>query len=307
MTEFDVVVVGGGAAGLSSAMMLGRARRTVAVVDAGEPRNAPASHLHGFLSRDGMDPAELLRTGRQEVASYGGEILSQNVQDITKVAEEHFEVQLSDGQSISARAIVMATGVHDELPEIRGLRERWGQDVHFCPYCHGYEVSGQALGVIGGEDRMYSVRQAQLIRQWSEDVVFFPNKIVLTPEERRIFDARGVQIAEGEVTEIVSDANGVRSVERDGNPSISRDALFVGPLFVPSGGLLASLGCDVDEQGWVITDRTGKTSVDGVWAAGNIVDPTAQLINAAAAGSAAAIAMNNQYLVPSDTRKALEN
>lgn len=304
MTEYDVVVVGGGAAGLSAALVLGRARRRVVVVDAGEPRNAPASHLHGFLSRDGMDPAALLAAGREEVAGYGGEFLVGRAVGIERVEGTRFAVDLADGGQLHARAVVVATGLRDEVPEIPGLRQQWGRDVHLCPYCHGYEVRDSALGVIGGEDREFSVRQALLIPQWSGDVVFFPHRIDLEDHERELLEARGVRIVDGEVTRIVSDENGVRGVELAEGPVVDRAALFVAPRFVPSDDLLTALGCELDDQGWVATDRTGRTSIDGVWASGNVADHTAQLINAAAAGSAAAIALNNTYLAAADVENA---
>jgi len=307
MAEYDAVVVGGGAAGLSAALVLGRARRRVVVVDAGEPRNAPAAHLHGFLSRDGMDPAELLATGRREVVGYGGELLAGRAVGIERLEGARFAVRLADGRQLHARAVVVATGLHDELPEIPGLRQRWGQDVHVCPYCHGYEVRDSALGVIGGEDRAFSLRQALLIPQWSDDVVFFPHRIDLEDHERELLEARGVRIVDGDVTHIVSDEHGVRGVELAGGPMVSRTALFVGPRVVPSDDLLTALGCELNAEGWVATDRTGRTSIDGVWAPGNVADHTAQLINAAAAGSAAAIALNNSYLVAADVEKALDD
>jgi thioredoxin reductase (NADPH) len=307
MAEYDVVVVGGGVAGLSAAMMLGRSRRRVVVVDAGEPRNAPAAHLHGFLSRDGMDPAELLSTSRREVVGYGGELLAGRAVGIDRLDGARFAVRLAEGGRLDARAVVVATGLRDELPEIPGLRQRWGQDVNFCPYCHGYEVRDSALGVIGGEDRTFSLRQAQLIRQWSDDVVFFPHRIDLEAHEREPLVARGVRIVEGDVTRIVSDETGVRGVEVAGGPMVSRTALFVGPRFVSSDELLTALGCELDDEGRVAVDRTGRTSIEGVWAPGNVVDHTAQLINAAAAGSAAAVALNNQYLVAADVEKALND
>lgn len=307
MAEYDVVVIGGGAAGLSAALVLGRARRQVVVVDAGEPRNAPASHLHGFLSRDGMDPAELLATGRREVAGYGGGFLAGRAVGIECLEETRFVVRLADGAQLLTRAVVVATGLRDELPDVPGLRQRWGQDVHFCPYCHGYEVRDSALGVIGGEDRAFSLRQALLIPQWSDDVVFFPHRIDLEDHERELLEARGVRIVDGEVTRIVSDENGVRGVELGEGPMVNRTALFVAPRFVSSDDLLTALGCELDDEGGIATDRTGRTSVDGVWAPGNVADRTAQLINAAAAGSAAAIALNNNYLVAADVEKALRD
>jgi thioredoxin reductase (NADPH) len=254
-----------------------------------------------------MDPAELLSTARREVVGYGGELLAGRAVGIDRLDGARFAVRLAEGGRLGARAVVVATGLRDELPEIPGLRPRWGQDVHFCPYCHGYEVRDSALGVIGGEDRPFSLRQAQLIRQWSDDVVFFPHRIDLEAHEREQLVARGVRIVDGEVTRIVSDETGVRGVELAEGPMVRRTALFVGPRFVPSDELLTALGCELNDEGWVATDRTGRTSIDGVWAPGNVVDHTAQLINAAAAGSAAAIALNNHYLVAADVEKALND
>jgi thioredoxin reductase (NADPH) len=307
MAEYDVVVVGGGVAGLSAALVLGRARRRVVVVDAGEPRNAQSAHLHGFLSRDGMNPAELLSTARGEVAGYGVELLAGRAVGIDRLDGALFAVRLADGARLTARAVVVATGLRDALPDIPGLRPRWGKDVQVCPYCHGDEVRDSALGVIGGEDRQFSLRQAQLIRQWSDDLVFFPHKIDLQAHEREQLVARGVRIVDGAVTRIVSDETGVRGVEVAEGPMVRRTALFVAPRYIPSDELLTALGCEVNDDGWVATDRTGRTSIDGVWAPGNVADPTAQLINAAAAGSAAAIALNNQYLVVADIEKALNS
>ncbi len=174
---FDVLVVGGGAAGLNAALVLGRARRRVAVVDAGAPRNAPAARMQGFLSRDGMPPAELLAMGRAEVAGYGVELIEEQVVGI----EAGFSVRLAGGRVLLARRILLATGVRDELPEIPGVRDRWGRDLLHCPYCHGWEVRDQPLGVLGTAPG--SVQHALLVRQWSDDVVFFAHTLEVSLDE----------------------------------------------------------------------------------------------------------------------------
>jgi thioredoxin reductase len=297
---YDVVIVGGGAAGLSAALVLGRARRRVAVIDAGAPRNAPAAHMQGFLSRDGMPPAELLAAGRAEVTGYGVRI----VEDRVVAVEPGFSVRLAGGQVLRARRILAATGVGDELPDIPGLRERWGRDLLHCPYCHGWEVRDHPLGVLGTNTG--SVLHAQLVRQWSDDVVYFAHSHEPTPTEVAELDARGIRIVRGEVARIVVENDHVTGVELVDGPVIARAAVFVRPINTPHpDGLLAALGCDVDEAGFAIVDHTGRTSTAGVWAAGNVVDPRAQVITAAGAGSAAAIAINAD-LVQDDIALAID-
>ncbi|MEU4744476.1 NAD(P)/FAD-dependent oxidoreductase, partial [Actinosynnema sp. NPDC023658] len=167
---YDVVVVGGGAAGLNGALMLARSRRSVVVVDAGAPRNAPADGVHGLLARDGMPPAELLERGRAEVRSYGGHVVTGEVETVTREGDR-FVVALADGRTVRARRVLVTTGLVDELPDVPGLRERWGRDVVHCPYCHGYEVRDQAIGVLASGPM--SMHQALLFRQLSADVTFF--------------------------------------------------------------------------------------------------------------------------------------
>lgn len=302
--EYDVVVVGGGAAGLTAAIYLARSLRRVVVVDAGEPRNVPAAHVHGFLSRDGTPPADLLAAGRVEVLGYGGEVIKDRVLGIEHGGEHGFLVRLVGGAELTARGVLVATGLRDELPEIVGLRERWGTDVLHCPYCHGYEVRDTPIGVLGGDNRPFTLHQASLVRQWSADVVFFPNQITLVEEEREQLTARGIRIVYGEVTRLAAQDDQLLSVELADGQAVSRAAVFIGPRFVPQDELLTGLGCGVGETSWVGTDATGRTSVPGVWAAGNVVDSPAQAITAAGAGSVAAIAINH-YLLAQDIDQAV--
>ena len=296
---FDVVVVGGGAAGLSAALVLGRARRRVAVVDAGMPRNAPAAHMQGFLSRDGMAPADFLAAGRLEVAGYGVELVAAQVEEI----EAGFAVRLGGGRVLNARRVLVATGIRDELPDIPGVRERWGRDLLHCPYCHGWEVRDQPLGVLGTVPG--SVQHAQLVRQWSDDVVFFAHTYDLTATEHAELEARGVQVFPEAVARLVVEDDRLVGVElRDGRV-IARTAVFIRPSNIPhDDGLLAGLGCELDTAGYVAVDGSGRTTNPRVWAAGNVVDPRAQVITAAGAGSAAAIALNAD-LVQEDVERAV--
>jgi thioredoxin reductase len=298
MNEYEVVVVGGGAAGLSAALVLTRARRRVAVVDAGRPRNAPAAHMHGYLGSDGMPPAELLAAGRGEVAAYGGHLLSGTVTHVTAGAAEdgrrRFCLTLEDGRTLSARRVLVTTGLRDELPDIPGVRERWGRDLLHCPYCHGYEVRDQPLGVLGGSPE--AVAHAHLVRQWASDVVLFTHGVSLTPDQHQGLVARAIGVVEDPVAGLVVEEDRLSGVELGSGRVVPRTAVFVRPRFVPNDGLLVGLGCATDDAGWTTTDRTGLTSVPGVWAAGNAANPRAQVITAAGEGSAAAIAINNDLV-----------
>ncbi len=304
MNEYDVVLIGGGAAGLSAALVLSRARRKVLVVDSGSPRNAPAAHLHGFLSRDGLPPAELLAAGRDEVTSYGGEVVRGSVAELAPTGTSGFSVLLADGRAVRARRLLVATGLRDELPDILGLAERWARDVLHCPYCHGHEVRDQQLGVLGGSPE--AVRYAQIVRQWSDDVVYFTPFGSLAAAERAQLAARAIGVVEGIVEQVLVQDDRLCGVALDGGRTVPRDALFVPPVFVPNNDVLVGLGCQVDENGWVVKDATGATTVPGVWVAGNIANPRAQLITAAGEGSSAAIALNAD-LVDDDVRHAVHD
>ncbi|WP_406113044.1 NAD(P)/FAD-dependent oxidoreductase [Kitasatospora purpeofusca] len=307
---YDVVVVGGGAAGLSAALVLARACRRVAVVDAGQPRNAPAAHLRGFLTRDGMPPGELLAAGRAELRGYGVDLLDGRVDRIVPVPGADgpafdgpaFDVHPAEGRALRARRVVVATGLRDGLPELPGLAARWGRDVLHCPYCHGYEVRDRPLGVLGTDPG--SVGQALLLRQWSADVVLLAHTLDLADADRARLGARGVRVVEGEVRRTVVVDDRLRGVELADGSVVPREALFLVPRLEPRDAPLFGLDCDRDAQGRVGTDRTGRTSVPGVWAVGNLADPRAQVITAAGAGSAAAIALNHD-LVDEDTERAL--
>jgi thioredoxin reductase len=306
MNYYDIVVVGGGAAGLSAALVLARAQRRVAVVDAGEPRNAPAQHMHGFLSRDGFPPAELLRLACEEATGYGADIIAGRVCDVRRTGEKapRFEVHLDGRDVISARRVLVATGLRDLLPDIPGVRERWGHDLLHCPYCHGYEVRERPLGVIGGNPE--AVAHAHLVRQWSHDVVLFTHDAELAEGDREALVARAIGVVDGPVARLLVENDALTAVELADGRVVRRAAVFVRPRMVPDNDVLTDLGCAIDEGGWVVADATGRTSVPGVWVAGNVANPRAQVITAAGEGSTAAIAINAD-LVDEDVSDAVRD
>jgi thioredoxin reductase len=306
--KYDVVVVGGGAAGLSGALTLGRARRSVLVVDAGEPRNAPASGVHGFLTRDGTAPAALLRTGREEIVRYGVRVIDGRVDSASRDDGGGFAVGLEDGRRVGARRLLVATGLVDELPDVPGIRERWGRDVLHCPYCHGWEVRDQAIGVLASGP--LSVHQALLFRQLSADVKFFSHTMPPpTEEQAERLAARGIGVVDGEVVclEVVEDR--LVGVRLGDGRVVGREALAVSPRMTARAGFLAGLGPRAVEHPagvgeYIPSDATGRTDVPGVWVAGNATDLAAQVGAAAAAGASSAAHINAD-LVAEDTERAV--
>jgi thioredoxin reductase len=298
--DLDVAIIGGGPAGLSAALILGRARRRVAVVDAGSPRNARASHMHGFLSRDGLPPAELLSIGRSEVRSYGVEIIDDQVVD----ANTDLTLTLSNGRKLGVRHVLIATGAWDALPAIPGLAQRWGRDVLHCPYCHGWEVRDARLGVIG--TNTFSVGHALLIRQWSSDVTFFTHELNLAADDEYKLQARGITIIRGRVEGMHVEEDRLSGVCLGNGRRVPLDTIFIRTLNVMHpDGLVAQFGCAMDSQGFVAVDKDGRTSVPRVWAAGNVVDPRLSVIASAGTAAMSAMAINAE-LVAEDVELALE-
>jgi thioredoxin reductase len=314
--DYDVVIIGGGAAGLSAAVVLGRARRSVVVMDGGQPRNAPADGVHSFLTRDGVSPAELIRLGQDEARSYGAAILTAQVVT-TERTPDGFTVTLDDGSTRSARRLLIATGLVDELPDVPGLQERWGRDVLHCPYCHGWEVQDQAIGILGTGPM--SVHQALLFRQWSDDVTLILHGDMLnddgelseergpTEYEWEQLAARGISVVIGPVASLDVHIDALAGVRLSSGRLIPLQALVVAPTFTARTGFLAGLGLvsvphpmgvgshlESDEMGRVLKDGV---VVPGVWAAGNATNLMAQVVVSAAAGLGAATAINADLIL----------
>jgi thioredoxin reductase len=306
---YDVVVIGGGAAGLSGALALSRARRAVLVVDDGTPRNAPAGHVHNYLGREGVPPAQLLADGRAEVAGYGGEFLDGRVAGAERL-DDGFRVLLDGGAAVRARRLLVTTGLVDELPDVPGVAELFGSDVLHCPYCHGWEVRDQPVGILGGA---MGVHQALMWRQWTADVTLFQHTgPAPTVEEREQLAARDIAVVEGVVESLEMTGGRLTGIRLAGGDVVPRTALVVAPRFTARAGVLASLGLDAVPQemnghvvgSYVPADPMGATAVPGVWVAGNVADIRAQVIASAAAGLNVAAAINAD-LIAEDIRVAV--
>ncbi|WP_405437117.1 NAD(P)/FAD-dependent oxidoreductase [Streptomyces avidinii] len=311
-SSFDVVVVGGGAAGLAGALTLVRARRSVLVIDSGSPRNAQAAHMHGYLGQDGESPAALLAGGRAEVTGYGGEIRSGTALAADRLPDGTFLVRCGDGTTVRAGRLLVATGLVDELPAVPGLGARWGRDVLHCPYCHGWEVRDQPIAVLA--DGPVAVHQARLWRQWSARTTLLAHTWRLTAEDRELLAALGVDVVEGEVTGLAVQGDRLTGVTLVGGAEVGCRALVVAPRFTARSGVLSSLGLPtvvMERDGEAIgtcvesDPATGATALRGVWAAGNVTAPMEKVAGAAAQGAQAAVAINTD-LIEEETRRAVE-
>ena len=330
--QCDVAVIGGGAAGLTAAVTLGRARRSVVVVDSGEPRNAPAEGVHMFLTRDGITPAEFRRLGRAEAESYGARLIDgaavaarrvgadfgvvgfegtdfeDDGFEATGVEGTRFEVTLADDTVVNARRLLVTTGLVDVLPDVPGLHELWGRDVHHCPYCHGHELHGHAVGVLGSGPM--AVHQALMFRQWVSDLVFFVHTAPEpTAEQAEQLAARGIQVISGRVDSLQILDGHLAGVQMADGSVVARRSLVVGPRFVARSAVLTSLGLASTPHPmgfgeFIPSDPSGLTAIPGVWVAGNVTDLSAGVVVAAAGGMTAGAAVNAD-LIAEETAKAV--
>jgi thioredoxin reductase len=291
---YEVIIVGGGTAGLSAALVLGRARRRVLLLDTGQPRNAPAQAAHGFFSRDGTPPLELLEIGRRQLCPYD----SVEIRAIEATGARHrddgFAVDLVDGTLVRTRMLILATGVRDELPDLPGFNALWGRGIYHCPYCHGWEVRDQPLAVRANGE--LAIHLAPLIRQWSRDLVLLTDGPISIPEaDLASIRSLDIQIREDPIARLEGDAGLVRIAFTTGEP-LARRALFYPPTQHPRTDLARQLGCDLIEEGpipgLIRVDGFQQTTVPGVYAAGDVATMMQQLATAAASGATAAAGLN---------------
>jgi thioredoxin reductase len=290
--QVDVLVVGGGPAGLSAALVLGRCRRRVLLCDAGEPRNRGSRAMHGFLTRDGLPPGDLLRLGREEIALYGVAVRDEAVVDARRCEDRGFEALLAGGERVRARRIVLATGMTDVMPDIEGIQRYWGRGVYTCPYCDGWELSASPIAVLGPASEV--CRYAMQLLRWCPDLILFHHGPTAPGDETRaLLSGHGIRLREERITRLVGEEDGelLRLVLETGE-SLPRRALFLKLGERPRSHLAERLGCRTNDKGIVETGFHGRTELPGVYVVGD-ASPRVQLaIVAAAEGAAAAVNIN---------------
>src|SRR5918992_1110506 len=302
--RYDVVVVGGGSAGLSAALVLGRSRRRTLVLDAGEPRNAPSSGVHGFFSRDGIPPRELLRIAREQLEAYPGVEVRSARADGARGRDGDFEVILDDGSVVRTRKLRLSTGVVDELPEKPGFKGLWGRGVYHCPYCHDWEVRDRPLAVLNSGEG--AAEHAALIRNWSRDLVLLTDGPAnLNEERRRTLRALDIPVREARISYLEGDpgeaAGGLRRIHVEDGSSLEREGIFYVPPQRQGSELAQMLGCEIVAMGQAPAGVKGdpttrETSVAGGYVAGDAGNAVQSALLAAASGANAAFFVNHSLV-----------
>ncbi|OJG00262.1 NAD(P)/FAD-dependent oxidoreductase [Pararhizobium antarcticum] len=293
----DAIIIGGGFAGLSAAYILGRARRHVTVIDSGTPRNRFAAHAHGVLAMDGLSGGEILTRARDQLAAYPTVTLLSGEADSAAGAIDNFSIRLSSGSRLSARRLLLASGVEDRLPEIPGLKERWGKSVLHCPYCHGYEIGGGPIGVLASHPM--SAHQAAVVADWG-DVTLFTNGTPDPEEETlNLLERRNVTLQAGKVDAVGDAPDGRLFVRLETGKTLDVKALFVGPDLQIRGTIVHDLGCALEESpaGRIIATSPAKaTSIAGVYAAGDIARAFGNITLSSADGVVAALGLHQSLM-----------
>jgi thioredoxin reductase len=286
---YDVVIVGGGPAGLSAALVLGRSRRRVLVCDSGTPRNAVSSALHGYLTRDGIAPLELLRLGREELRAYGVELREATVTGVTRQGDG-FDVTLDPHGAVGAQSLLLATGIRDELPDVPGLDQCYGISVHHCPYCDGWEHRDKRLAVIGHGPAAAGL--ALSLKTWTDHVVVCSNgPSRLTNAQRDQLRMNDIALREEAITHVLHDHGRVRALGFAGG-TVPCEAVFFSGRQAQQCDLPRRLGCEFTRKGTVKTDHLGETCVPGVYVVGDASRDVQFVIVAAAEGAKAGVAIN---------------
>ncbi|MDQ5822855.1 MAG: NAD(P)/FAD-dependent oxidoreductase [Chloroflexota bacterium] len=299
--RYDAITIGGSFAGLSAAMYIARARRSVCIIDTGSPRNRFASHSHGFFAQDGSAPLTMLATARSQVAAYPTVAFVEGAAISAAREPDGFSVTLATGEVLESRRLVLAFGISDELPAIPGLAERWGKTVLHCPYCHGFELSGQRMGVLYISPR--SIQQAMLIAEWGPTTLYL-NGVSEPDESLDQLQKRGVTIEPATVRALLGEGAQLSAIELIDGRTSGVEALYLGPRTRLNSEIAQQLGCELDEGAFgsmIRTDDAKMTTVPGVYAVGDITRSVHNVTWASADGVTAGMAVHRSLVFESGT------
>lgn len=292
---FEVIIVGGSYAGLSAAMAFGRSLRKVLIIDNGKPCNRQTPHSHNFLTQDGKTPGEIWSLGKEQVMKYPTVKFVDDFAVSGTKTEQGFEIATQSGRVFSARKLLFATGIKDMLPEIEGLSACWGISVIHCPYCHGYEYSHEITGILG--DGEMGFEMAKLISNWTKNLTVFTNgKASFTAEQGQKLEQHGIRVENRSISALEHNNGHIKSIIFDDGSRMAVKAVYARVNFIQHSDIPASLGCEMTEQGFIKVDMLQKTTVKGVYAAGDNASMMRSVANAVYAGSMAAAGMNKDMI-----------
>lgn len=287
----DTVIVGGSSAGLSAALVLGRSLRNVVVIDDQKPCNRFSHASHGFITRDGIPPAELLQIAREQLQRYPSVTLKTAVAQHIERIDAGFEITSSDGSKLQARTVLLATGLIDELPVLKGIKDLWGKSVFHCPYCDGYEVRGRVIAMYGEDDT--ALHLAIMLRNWTDTLtVCAARSWNLSTAQRERLTRNGIQIIEQPISVLEGEGGQLHTIRFDDGTALSCNALFIRPKSTQRTSFASELGCEMNDQNLVKVDARGRTNQGGVYAAGDMSSPIRSVAIAVAQGAAAAYGIN---------------
>jgi thioredoxin reductase len=300
--EYEVIIIGGGPAGLSAALMLGRCRRKVLLFDSGKYRNQRSRAMHGFLSRDGINPMEFLRMCKQELTKYGVQIIEEEI-DIGEKIEDVFLLIDRHGKKYTSKKVLIATGLRDSLPDIEGIDECYGKSIFHCPFCDGWEIRDSKIAVLSNRKAGYEL--AVLINScWSDDVYLFTDGgNYLTEEHEENLSDLGIKVFKQKVKQIEHEDGFMKSVRLIDGSSINRSYLFFSNGFDQRSILAEKFGCKYDSKGIIITDKLEHSNIAGLFVAGDASEDMKFVVVAAAEGAKAAVVINKELLKESVKEK----
>lgn len=293
--QFDVIIIGGSYAGLATAMALGRALKTVLIIDAGKPCNRQTPHSHNFLTQDGKTPKEISTLAKQQVLAYNTITFFDGFATKGLKIKSGFEIQTETGDKFSATKLVLATGIKDIMPSIIGFSECWGISVLHCPYCHGYEVKNEITGILGNGE--YGFEFSKLISNWTKKLTLFTNGTsTLTDEQKRQLEKHSIEIVEKEIKELEHQNGKLQNIIfKDGSKQIVK-AIYTKLPFKQNCTIAEQLGCELTEDGYIKIDASQKTTTKDVFACGDNATRLRTVANAVAMGTLTGMTVNKELI-----------